>query len=269
MKEFLSYIISKDFLKQVLYISIFLLLVLLGVLFWLRSYTNHGQKLEMHDYTNVPLEKAITDALEMTFEIKVTDSTHIVGKPGGIILDQNPPAGSMVKENRKIYVTTTKYKPDELKVKDLPLLYGTEYDQAVSDLKSRFIYSEVKSRKYDPGQPNHILEVYYNGKLIIDRDIVKENVTIEKGGKLSFVISERRGGSFPIPKLVCKSLADAKSYMLYSKLSIGSIKEDGKIENPEEAYISSQYPKSDGVSELAAGSIIDLIITAKKPANCN
>jgi len=246
-----------------------LYLVLFAVLFWLKSYTNHGQKIQLANYANMPFESAKSEAARQSFELIVNDSTHIVGRPGGIVLDQNPSPGSMVKEKRKVYVTTTKYNPDQIKVKDLPLLYGTDYDQAVADLKSRSLFAEIKAKKYDAGQPNHILEVWYKGNKIIDGDNIKQSISIEKGAILEFVISDRKGGLFLVPDLACKKLADAQSYMLYSKLSIGEIIEDGDIADPKNSWIVSQTPQSDGLRELPEGSKLHVTISATKPSKCN
>jgi len=269
MKDFFRFLVSKAFLRQLLLVAIFLALVLTAVLFWLKSYTNHGQKIQLQDFTNMEYQSAAEEAADQSFELIISDSIHIVGRPGGIVLDQNPNAGSMVKENRKVYVTTTKYNPDKIKVGDLPLLYGTEYDQAVSDLKSRSIFAEIKSRKYDAGQPNHILEVWHQGQKIIDGDNVKKSVQIDKGATLQFVVSDRAGGLFAVPNLVCRQLADAQSYMLYSKLQLGNIKELGKIDNPGTAWIVSQTPPANSPTELPEGSQIAVSISQLKPSNCN
>lgn len=268
MKEFLNFLISKEFLKQVLYIFIFLAVVLFLTLMWLNIYTNHGQKIEMGDYVNQSLEKAREAAKASTFEVIVTDSTHIVGKPGGLIISQNPKAGSFVKENRKVYVRTTKYNADQILVEDLPLLYGTNYKQATIDLKSRSIFADIKSRRRDPGQPDHILEVWYEGNLIINKNVIKKDTKIEKGGKLQFVISESTGGSFIIPELTCKNLTDAKSYMLYSELKLGNIIDLTEDVSESELWIVSQFPKADGSRKLGAGMSIDVKVSKNKPDNC-
>lgn len=268
MKDFFKFLTSKAFLKQLLYISLFLIAVLFAVLMWLRVYTNHGQKLVLDDYINTPLDEAMKSAKDQSFSIIVTDSVHVVGRAGGIILNQNPEPGSTVKENRKIYVTTTKYNADKIKVKDLPRLYGVNYDQAKLDLKSRSIETKIRSKKYDASQPNHILEVWHKGRMIIDGNKLLGNAEIDKGGTLEFVISERQGGSFVVPELVCRTYADAKSYMLYSRLSIGRVNIDGDIENEDEAYIIRQSPAADGNTELSAGSVINITLSKEKPSNC-
>lgn len=268
MKEFFKFLISKAFLKQLAYIIVFLIFVLFIVLTWLRFYTNHGQKLELPDYVNQNYIEAQKDAKSKTFEIIVTDSIHKVGKEGGLIIDQNPTPGSMVKEQRKIYVNITKYSPDRLKLSDLPILYGNDFDQKRTELKYLDITSKILKERYDPGEPNHILEVWYNGKLIIDNKLVNSSVEIDKGGILEFVISKREGGKGLIPDLVCQEFSAAETMALLSKFQIGRIIEEGEITDRNTAFVSSQMPISDGTSELSYNSEISVTISQKRPQGC-
>ena len=268
MKDFFKFLISKPFLKQLLYVLVFLFAVLMLVLLWLRFYTNHGQKLELPDYVNQRIEDAKEDADSKTFKIIITDSIHKVGKPGGLIIDQNPAPGSMVKEQRPIYVNVTKYSPDQIKVSDLPVLYGSNYNQKQTELKYMDITASIKSERYDPGEPNHILEVWHNGKMIIGQRIVKKNVLIDKGGKLEFVISKREGGKDLIPDLVCQEFIAAEAKCLLSKFQIGSVREQGEITDRSTAFVISQSPRFDGSSTIRHNSEISVTISQSRPESC-
>ena len=268
MKDFLRFLISKPFLKQLLFVFIFLGIVLFGVLMWLKSYTNHGQQLELPNYVNEHIDDASKDAESKTFEIIVTDSIHKVGKPGGLIIDQNPSVGSKVKENRQIYVNVTKYSPDQIKVADLPVLYGNDFTQKKTELKYLDITCSIRSEKYDPGEANHILEVWYNGKLIIDRNVIKKNISIDKGGELSFVISKREGGSGVIPDLTCLEFAAAETKALLTKFQIGNVKELGEITDRNSAFVVSQSPRFDGESTIPHNSSISVAIAQEPSDDC-
>ncbi len=239
------------------------------VLMWLRIYTNHGQQLVLDDYTNLHVNEASKLANKETFKIIVTDSIHVVGRPGGIVLSQNPTPGAKVKENRKIYVRTTKYNADKIKVSDLPLLYGVNYQQKKEELAYREIESKIKSKRYDPGEPDYILEVWYKGNLIIGKNVLKTDVEIEKGDILEFVLSERGGGRFVIPDLKCKTLAASQFYLESSNLEIGDVNELGEITDPENAYVIRQNPLHDGESTLEQGGKINVTITQNRPSECN
>lgn len=268
MKDFFKFLMSKPFLKQLLFVALFLVGILLLVLLWLRMYTNHGQKLELPDYVNQNISDARKDAKDRTFDLIITDSIHKVGKPGGLIIDQNPSPGSMVKEKRKIYVNITKYAPDQIKVSDLPILYGSEFDQKRTELKYMDITSSIKSEKFDRGEPNHILEVWYNGQLIIDRNIVKTEVAIDKGGMLEFVISKREGGKDLVPDLICQEFIAAEAKCLLSKFQIGKVEELGKITDRSTAFVISQSPSYDGTSMISHNSAISVTITQNRPQDC-
>lgn len=268
MKDFFKFLISKAFLKQLAYIIVFLVFVLFLVLMWLRFYTNHGQKLELPDYVNQNIEEAKKDADSKSFEIIVTDSIHKVGKEGGLIIDQNPTPGSMVKEKRKIYVNITKFSPDKIKVSDLPMLYGNDFDQKRTELKYLDITSKIKAEKYDPGEPNHILEVWYNNLLIIDHRTIETNVEINKGGTLEFVISKREGGKGIIPDLVCQEFSAAETMALLSKFQIGKVIEKGEITDRNTAFVVAQSPLADGESKLSFNSEISVTILQERPKTC-
>lgn len=269
MKDFFRFLFSKDFLKQLLFIILFFVLVFFLVFLWLKAYTNHGQKLILPSYIDQRLEEARDAAEDDTFEIVVTDSIHVVDKPGGIILSQNPKAGSEVKENRKIYVTTTKYKADTYLLSELPQLYGNEYDQRKQDLKRFEINSRVKARQYDPGEPNYILEVYYEGEKIVGQTFAKEDIKIDKGATLDFIVSDRSGGTILIPNLICQEFSAAEFLLKAgNKLKLGSVRELGAITNRNTSFIVDQSPRSDGVTEIEMGEAINITISQERPASC-
>jgi len=258
--------IRRFFLHLALILAI-VVLILMAVIFWLRNYTNHGQKLELPDYVGTKFIDAEKDADDKSFQLIINDSIHIVGKAGGEILDQNPKPYSKVKENRKIYVTTSKYTADE--VSNLPALYGRDFHDKKRELSFLNIECEVRDYLYDPGEPDHILEVWYDGKKIISRSGKSANIIIKKGDKLEFVLSSKGGGQVEIPDLKCKKLEIAKFILENSELKLGVVNRDGDIENQDQAYIIDQYPSFTSGASINMGSSIDITISQKKPEICN
>lgn len=248
--------------------ALFVGLVLFAVFTWLKYYTNHGQQLELPDYIGQHISEASDDAEKRSFEIIVNDSIHIVGKKGGLIREQNPKGGSKVKENRKIYVTVTKHTADKITVADLPELYGRDFNRKRKELAYKNINAKVKSYRYDSGEPDHILEVWYKGMQIIGRSVNKKKVEINVGDTLDFVLSSDGGGQFDIPDLVCMTLSEAKWSLESSKLALGKVIENGSIDNPEDAYIISQSPSPSIVDKIATGEPINVTISPNKPASC-
>jgi UDP-N-acetylmuramate--alanine ligase len=260
---------ARPILKHFVLIVLAFLFILFTVIFWLRFYTNHGEKIEMPDYIGRNITQVKSDAEDRSFEIVVTDSVFVVGKSGGEIINQNPKPKSWVKSGRKIYVVITKFDPDKITVAELPILYGNEYNQKKNELAYRGIECVIRGKKYDPGEPNHILEVYYNNELIIDSDVFRAEVEIDKGGVLEFVLSDTEGGELLIPDLRCKRYTEAEFLLQSSKLLVGFIEESGSITAREDSYIIAQDPVADGITKIKMGSVINLVISQSKPSNCN
>lgn len=258
----------KNFLKQLIFIGIFLLIVFIVVYLWLKMYTNHGQKIAMGDYIGMQVDEAEQLAKESTFEIVVIDSVHVVGKAGGEIISQNPVAGSEVKEKRKVYLTITKYDPDKILVKNLPRLYGTDYYTKCKDLGYQNINCEIKGYKYDSGAKDYILEAYYNGELIISASGRNGNVEIEKGGTIAFILSKPEGGTFSIPELRCMPYSRAKFIVEELKFQVGNVTTNGDITDPDNAYVVEQNPNPLTGGTIAVGDFIDIVIQQSKPSNC-
>lgn len=244
-------------------------IVFLAVLFWLRTYTNHGQKLDLPDFVGMQFDKAEDLGADKTFQLVVNDSIHIVGRSGGEIVDQNPEAFSKVKEDRKVYVTVTKYNADVLKTGSLGVMYGQEYQSKKAELSHLDISSEIKSYNYDPGEPDHILEVWYEGRPIITGSGRKDDVEIKKGGTLQFVLSKQQGGSVGIPNLTCSTYGAAKFIIESSNLKLGEVEDVGFIKDRNSAYVVSQVPAYSVGQTISMGEYITLSISQQKPENCN
>src|SRR5699024_6965010 len=133
---------------------------------------------------------------------------------GGIIIDQNPKKNSEVKQNRKIYVTVTKFTPDKIKVSQIPELYGKDFERKKKELEESFeINSEILGYEYDRGAPDQILKVLHNNEEIITSEFRKDEVEIEKGGTLQFVLSKNIGGALVMPDLICRTYSEAAFYV--------------------------------------------------------
>ncbi|MBK9736701.1 MAG: PASTA domain-containing protein [Saprospiraceae bacterium] len=256
------------FLKQLLFIGGLFLGIILLIQLWLRFYTNHGQQLELPKFIGMDITEAKEKADDLSFEIIVNDSIFVVGKKGGLITDQSPKPSSLVKENRKIYVTVTKFGSEMVKVSDLPALYGNPFEQKKTELKYRDIDCVIKDYAYDPGEPNHILEVWYKGELIISRDQKKSDVSIAKGDKLECIVSRRDGGEVTIPDLKCLEIEEARFLLETSKLEMGDINKRGASEPDAVLYVIAQSPPYDGISNIKMGEKINVTVAAAKPADC-
>jgi beta-lactam-binding protein with PASTA domain len=264
LNQIFKFLTNKKFILNLIGIFAFLMLVIFLVLQWLKIYTHHGQKLEMPNYINSHIKEADSDAQKRSFQMIVNDSVHIVGKPGGIIQNQEPKGGSKVKENRKIYVTVTKYKADIIDIASIFPLYGQDYESKRSQLQQKSIATEIKEWAYDPYTTGTIMEVWHDDQKIIDRSLNPKNYKLERGSKLFFVVSTPEGGAHIIPDLRGMTVNEARFIAETNKLTIGDIaySNNDVVNSIDDAIIISQYPESDGISTLTTGGAITITIKA-------
>ncbi len=248
-------------------IALFLIGCLLLSMLWLRLYTHHGQALVLPDYTDVPIQEARQDAKKNSFQIVVIDSAFIVGKDGGIIIDQNPPGESRVKQKRKIYVTVTKYLADQIPLRRLPIMYGKSFERKRRELKQGFeINAKIIGRKFDSGAPDHILEVVYDGETIVNADRRKDNTLIDKGGTLEMIVSKPTGASLSMPDLACKTIDEAVFLVRSLQLVVGEKNADETVLDEGSAFVWRQYP--DPSSRVYTGDTVTLYLTREEPLDC-
>ncbi len=246
---------------------LFLIGCLVALMLGLRWYTHHGQALELPNYRDVSVERAIVDARKKSFQIVVTDSVFMVGKEGGIVLEQNPRPGSMVKSRRKVYITVSKHTADQIPLRRLPTLYGMNYERKQRELKQGFeINTRIVGRAYDPGAPDHILEVLYKGETIVSSSVRKDDVLIDRGSTLEVVLSKSTGAAISMPDLVCKSYTEALFMLRALNLVLGDEVADADVSQLSNSYVRSQDPPVD--SHLYTGDTVNIYLSAVPGLHC-
>ena len=256
--EIVTFLTNRQFIYNLIGIILFLALVLFGVFTWLKIYTHHGQKLELPDYVDQELVFSIRDAKDKTFQIIVNDSVHIVGKPGGLIQNQNPPGGSFVKEKRKIYVTTTKFVPDKVDLSE-EMFFGQEYEQVKSSLNRRNISATIKEYERDYLAPNSILGVWYKGEEVINRSTKPKEFVVDKGSTLEFVVSSLDVGTSTVPPLVGEILGIERFKLEPLDLNLNVIFDPG-ASGEEEGSLEIYRQDPEPGTELSVGDVITVYV---------
>ncbi|MEM1260252.1 MAG: PASTA domain-containing protein [Bacteroidota bacterium] len=106
MRNFLDFLRSRTFLIQLGLAILAVIVICFLTLGWLKSTTNHGEFVEVPDFSKMSVMEMRETAENASLRYEVLDSTNYnPDYPRFSILEQNPPAGTKVKENRKIYFT--------------------------------------------------------------------------------------------------------------------------------------------------------------------
>lgn len=269
MKDVGEFLLSKYFYIALLKISGLILLLGGGFFMLLSNFTDHGKSKILPDFINRHIDEVEKHADDEGFNIKIVDSLHVVGKSGGIVLTQLPKPGSRVKTSRTVYVTVSKYRPDQIKLASLPLLYGREFAITQKYLKqSFFIDSEVIGYQFDEGPENHILAAIYKNDTIDNERTRKNDVFIEKGTKIQFILSKATDDHVKVPDLVCSTYDQARFLLSSNMLSEGSIIPDETVTNPQTAFVYKQSPTPEAGKTLKKGDHVNIYLTQQEPASC-
>ena len=84
-------------------------LLMFGAYFFLTNYAKTGEAVTVPDLNGMDIIEADAELHLANLSIEVIDSIYEQDMRGGIIVDQNPRSGSMVKKDRKIYLTISCY----------------------------------------------------------------------------------------------------------------------------------------------------------------
>lgn len=253
--DFLRFLISKTFLKNLLIAAITGLLIIAGTFIWLRIFTKHDQTITVPDLTGLTEDevKMITDSKILRYEI--VDSIFNKDLPRGTIAKQNPEAGSKVKENRRLYLTMNAVNPEKV---SMPAVTGVSLRQARAILETYGLSIGKLSYKPDIAV-NVVLEQIYNdtpaepGKIVI------------KGSEIDLVLGKGLSNeSTDVPNLTGFNLFLAKQFLVDRYLNAGAIIYDNTIQNEEDstlAFIWKQRPDPEVGKMLQLGENVDIWLT--------
>lgn len=170
---FLKYLMTKAFLKQLLYALLGLIVLSFLMLWWLRITTNHNQRIEVPNLAKMSLDKVEEQLDELDLRYSILDSANYNPDfPKYTVIEQIPKPGKFVKEDRKIYLTLNPSGYRKIKV---PEVLGKTGRQATPTLLAMgFKIGKVSTR---PHISDHVLELRYKGeKLLPGAEIPRTSV---------------------------------------------------------------------------------------------
>jgi eukaryotic-like serine/threonine-protein kinase len=187
------FLISKVFIK-ILLLAIGIAIVILFIT-WrgLAIYTQHGKHLTVPDYTGLTLDDIEQYRIGKDFEFIVLDSVFDNTLPKGSIVHHDPPPNSRVKKNRKIYLTTVAFLPEQV---SMPDLVDLTFRQALSSLETHGL--KIGKLDYVPDiAKNAVLQQIYEG------EIIEPGSFITRGSSIDLVLGQGLGSQqMPVPFLL-------------------------------------------------------------------
>ncbi|MBM6883101.1 PASTA domain-containing protein [Bacteroides caecigallinarum] len=159
-KDFFSFRKNKLFWINIIGIIVVLIIITLGTLVWLDSYTRHGEAHIVPDVKNKNIVEAEMILNESTMKCVVVDSNYVKGVPEGMVLEQIPVAGAKVKEGRTIYLTITTTSVPLVQLPDI--IDNSSIRQAEAKLKSMGF--KLTEPELVPGEQDWIYGIKYRGR---------------------------------------------------------------------------------------------------------
>lgn len=173
-------ILSNKIVKNILLAGLTAVIILFIVLWSLKIYTNHGEKIETPNFLGLSL----ADGQQLAYNNNLTlvvDTVFNSAAPKGTIFLQNPTAysdstQSWVKSGRKIYVTAVR---NSVQMLALPDVDGAEL-VVIPRLNGRFTIK----KEYKDG-PEKVLFCEYQGEKVVEGDLIPRDglVTVYIGKK--------------------------------------------------------------------------------------
>lgn len=171
-----KFITSKTFFIQVLLATAIVASFVFLLILFLDFRTNHGQEIKVPDLSKMKLEKAEEKLNNLDLEVFLLDTVDFNNDfPPFSIVEQDPKAGSFVKDGRKIYI---KLNAGGFTTVAIPEFKDKTYRQIIATLTALTL-KESKITYKPHIAKDVVLQLYQNGKRLRAGDKVKKYSQIE------------------------------------------------------------------------------------------
>ena len=160
VKRFSGKFASWHLWLNLLAMLVVVVLLFLGLKWWLNVYTHHGEGIEVPDLVGADYRKAVDLVEAEGLAIEVSDSTYIKEMPAGSIVVQSPAKGMLVKEGRTIYVTINSLTIPRVRIPDL--IDNCSYREAQARLQQLVVFVVAHRQRGVDGSRHE--EVQVRGK---------------------------------------------------------------------------------------------------------
>lgn len=217
MMNKLIYYFKRNYAVRNIVLALSVLFIIITSSFILLDiYTKHGEKFVVPNLSGLSIDEARGKIKEMDSQLIIIDSLFIPRQKAGIILEQNPKAGSFVKTNRRILLTINSTTPQKI---ILPYVTGYSLRQAKNRLISVGIGISRITYKEDIATNNVIAQVYNDKTVSPDSKI---NIPI--GGEVQLIVGlATNEPKIKIPSTIGLTISDAKSILWENGFNIGKI----------------------------------------------
>ena len=216
MKSFWSWLKKHTIAYNVVVIALVFLGLAVAAFVAMAFGTRHSARRTVPDFVGLQLNDAEYFAGRRDLEIIINDSLHVSAYPGGVVLDQLPKGGVVVKPGRKVYVTINSSRQRMVAV---PYVAGRSLRQAKNMLETAGLTIDYLEYAEDIAT-NYVLAEFIDGAEILE----DSEMQAEMGsGVVLRVGVAPNDTSTAVPQVIGRSLFEAKSKLWESGLNIGEV----------------------------------------------
>ncbi len=255
MSKLGAYLKTRDFRTTLLAALGTVIAVLVIAYLSLGYYTRHGAGVPVPKLKGTNIDQAMNLLEQQGFRYQI-DSVYVQDKAPGTVIEQDPDAGTNVKEGRTIYLTVvTRLAPNVA----LPDLTQSTYREAVAILANYGL---------KVGDTSYVSDIARDRVMLVkfDGQELKAGSKLPKGSSLSLVLGNGAGASeVDIPDLMNQDLDAARFAIRGAGLTLGTITYQGMISDSTNLVVTGQLPmKTDSVSKVSIGTRINLTVSQGK-----
>ncbi|WP_452221524.1 PASTA domain-containing protein [Lacinutrix salivirga] len=171
-----KFLTSKVFFKQLALAIVATVVLAFIILKWLDYTTNHGEFETVPELKGKSIEVAKLELEDNNLVMTIQDSANFnPNYPKYSVIDQEPPAGEKVKENRKIYITLN---PSGYRKIAVPNLKGRTFRQAKPTLEA-LGFTIGKKTYVDYLGENEVVKISHKGTTIKEGDMLPKMSVID------------------------------------------------------------------------------------------
>ena len=249
--SFFSMFKNRVLYKQIIFAFCAMFLCFFLWLKYIDIYTHHDEHIVLPGFYGVHIQDLDSICQELDLRYIIIDSVFNKKEEKGIILEQDPRAGTNVKENRRIYFTINAL---QNKVITFPYITDLSLRQTVRKLESLGLV--VGELEYKPDlAKNVVLNQKVNGIQI------KEGQELFLGTIVDLVIgSGLSDKTTSIPNLLGLNLQQAQTEIKVASLNLGAVIFDEGIIDSANAIVYKQNPKLNEKIKVKLGTLIDIYL---------
>jgi beta-lactam-binding protein with PASTA domain len=210
------------------------------------AYTNYEEWVTVPDVTKVSLEEAKNNLTEYGLRYEVANRRTHSAYPADYVIDQTPKAQSLVKPNRKIYLTVNTAKRAMVVVPEL------------TDLSLRNAKIQLQNYGLKLGTISYQTARFKNSVL---RQSIEAGRQVPKGTTIDLAVSDGLGGDLiKIPEIVGLRLSEAQNKLINAGLKVGEIRFEPNKETEPNTILSYQPANKDSLNQ---GQPVELVVSER------